>query len=153
MFYQAINVSSKQDGTMNSLIGVSKTNMHMQKILIIDDDPDVITVLQLLLKKKGYEVATATKEEEAYKQLDAFVPNLIVLDVLLSGVDGREICKKIKHSDKWKHIPVIMFSAHPSAQKNMEDFGADDFLPKPFQSEKILERIEAQLLKHRQVPN
>ena len=153
MFYQAINVFSKQDGTMNSLIGVSKTNMHMQKILIIDDDPDVITVLQLLLKKKGYEVATATKEGEAYKQLDAFAPNLIVLDVLLSGVDGREICKKIKHSDKWKHIPVIMFSAHPSAQKNMEDFGADDFLPKPFQSEKILERIEAQLLKHRQVPN
>ena len=78
------------------------------------------------------------------------MPDLIVLDVLLSGVDGREICKKIKHTESWKHIPVIMFSAHPSAQKNMENFGADDFIPKPFQSEKILERIEAQLTKHKQ---
>lgn len=133
---------------MNSAIGVLKTNVHMQKILIIDDDPDVITVLQLLLKKKGYEVATAYREEEVFPQIDAFMPNLIVLDVLLSGVDGRQICKKIKHTDKWKNIPVIMFSAHPGAQKNMEDFGADDFLPKPFQSEKLLERIEAQLIKH-----
>ena len=122
----------------------------MPKILIIDDDPDVITVLQLLLKKKGYEVATATREDEAYRQINAVKPNLIILDVLLSGVDGREICRKIKNTESWKHIPVIMFSAHPSAQKNMEDFGADDFLPKPFQSEKILERIEAQLMKQRQ---
>jgi DNA-binding response OmpR family regulator len=68
-----------------------------------------------------------------------------VLDVLLSGVDGRTVCRKIKNTEQWKHIPVIMFSAHPSAQKNMQDFGADDFLPKPFQGEKLLERIEAQL--------
>jgi DNA-binding response OmpR family regulator len=150
MFHQTINASPSEDLTMNSAGRAIKTNVHMQKILIIDDDPDVLTVLQLLLKKKGYDVGTATKEDEAYKQIDAFMPNLIVLDVLLSGVDGRQICKKIKTSEKRKHIPVIMFSAHPGAQKNMENFGADDFLPKPFQSEKILERIEAQLTKHRQ---
>ena len=107
----------------------------MKKILLIDDDPDVITVLQLLLKKK---------------QVESFEPDLIVLDVLLSGVDGREICKKLKNSPESKHIPIIMFSAHPSAQKNMGDFGADDFLPKPFESSKILERIEAQLSKRTQ---
>ena len=150
MFQQAVNASSVEGMTMNSVGRVLKTNVHMQKILIIDDDPDVLTVLQLLLRKKGYDVATATKEEEAYQQLNAFMPNLVVLDVLLSGVDGREICKRIKHADKWKHIPVIMFSAHPGAQKNLADIGADDFLPKPFQSEKILERIKAQLTKHRQ---
>ena len=122
----------------------------MKKILLIDDDPDIITVLQLLLKKKGYEVATASREEEAYDQVAVFQPHLIVLDVLLSGVDGRTICKKLKNSDSSKHIPIIMFSAHPSAQKNMEDFGADDFIPKPFESSKILERIEAQLAKQKQ---
>jgi DNA-binding response OmpR family regulator len=122
----------------------------MKKILLIDDDTDVITVLQLLLKKKGYEVATAEREEEAYKQVKAFEPDLIVLDVLLSGVDGREVCKKLKNSPASKHIPIIMFSAHPGAQKNMQDFGADDFLPKPFESSKILERIEAQLMKRAQ---
>jgi len=123
----------------------------MKKILLIDDDPDVITVLQLLLKKKGYQVATASREEEAYQQVELFMPNLIVLDVLLSGVDGRTICKKLKNTESSKHIPIIMFSAHPSAQKNMEDFGADDFLPKPFESSKILERIEIQLARQKQV--
>jgi DNA-binding response OmpR family regulator len=122
----------------------------MKKILLIDDDPDIITVLQLLLKKKGYEIATASREEEAYDQVAVFQPHLIVLDVLLSGVDGRTICKKLKNSESSKHIPIIMFSAHPSAQKNMEDFGADDFIPKPFESSKILERIEAQLAKQKQ---
>lgn len=122
----------------------------MKKILIIDDDPDVITVLQLLLKKKGYEVATASREDEAYKQVALFQPHLIVLDVLLSGVDGRTICKKLKADEKSRHIPIIMFSAHPGAQKNMEDFGADDFLPKPFESNKLLERIQAQLEKKKE---
>ena len=117
----------------------------MKKILLIDDDPDVIKVLQLLFIKKGYEVATASREEEAYQQVVLFKPHLIVLDVLLSGVDGRTICKKLKNSESSKHIPIIMFSAHPGAQKNMEDFGADDFLPKPFEGSKILERIEIQL--------
>ncbi len=122
----------------------------MKKILLIDDDPDIITVLQVLLKKKGYEVATASREQEAYQQVAVFKPHLIVLDVLLSGVDGRAICKKLKNSPASKHIPIIMFSAHPSAQKNMEDFGADDFIPKPFESSKILERIEALLSKQKQ---
>lgn len=123
----------------------------MKKILLIDDDPDVITVLQLLLKKKGYEVATASREEEAYNQVKQFEPDLVVLDVLLSGVDGRTICKKLKNSPASKHIPIIMFSAHPGAQKNMEEFGADDFISKPFESSKLLERIEAQLPKQKQI--
>jgi DNA-binding response OmpR family regulator len=136
---------------LNAILMAPKTSEHMEKILVIDDDPDVITVLQLLLKKKGYDVATASREEEAYKLVQSFQPNLIVLDVLLSGVDGRTICKKLKADPKSSHIPVIMFSAHPSAQKNMEDFGADDFIPKPFASSKILERIEAQLRKKEQL--
>jgi DNA-binding response OmpR family regulator len=123
----------------------------MKKILLIDDDPDVITVLQLLLKKKGYEVATASREEEAYSQVKLFEPDLIVLDVLLSGVDGRTICKKLKNTSASKHIPIIMFSAHPGAQKNMQDFGADDFISKPFESNKLLERIEAQLSNQKQM--
>lgn len=142
--FQAVNTSSGE-GTMNTAVRVLKTNVHMRKILVIDDDPDVLAVLQLLLKKKGYDVATAFKEDDVYKQIETFKPNLIVLDVLLSGVDGRQICKKIKHTAGWEKIPVIMFSAHPGAQKNMADFGADDFLPKPFQSEKLLERIEMHL--------
>ena len=123
----------------------------MKKILLIDDDPDVIAVLQVLLKKNGYEVASASREEEAYNQVKFFKPDLIVLDVLLSGVDGRIICKKLKNSTASKHIPIIMFSAHPGAQKNMEEFGADDFISKPFESNKLLERIEVQLSNQKQM--
>jgi DNA-binding response OmpR family regulator len=121
----------------------------MKNILIIDDDPDVITVLQVLLKKNGYQVITAHNEEEAYYQLEVHQPHLVIMDVLLSGADGRDICKKLKSGNNSKHIPVIMFSAHPGAQKNMDDCGADDFIPKPFQGNLLLERIESVLKKTR----
>jgi DNA-binding response OmpR family regulator len=123
----------------------------MKNILIIDDDPDVITVLQVLLKKNGYEVITAHNEEEAYYQLELHKPHLVIMDVLLSGADGRVICKKLKSGDNSKHIPIIMFSAHPGAQKNMLDCGADDFIPKPFQGNLLLERIENLLKKTNQI--
>lgn len=123
----------------------------MKSILIIDDDPDVITVLQVLLKKNSYEVLTAHKEEEVYYQLEVYKPHLIIMDVLLSGADGRIICKKLKASDAFNHIPVMMFSAHPGAQKNMLDFGADDFIAKPYQGHLLLERIEILLQKAKQV--
>lgn len=117
----------------------------MKNILIVDDDPDVITLLQVLLKNNGYEVLTAHKEDEIYYQLEVYKPDLIIMDVLLSGADGRIICKKLKASDGFKHIPVMMFSGHPGAQKNMLDYGADDFVSKPFQGNLLLERIEMML--------
>jgi CheY-like chemotaxis protein len=119
----------------------------MEKILIIDDDPDIITLLQTLLKKEGYEVAAATRESEVYEQVEAFHPHLIVMDVLLAGVDGREICKKLKATEKLHHVPVVICSGHPGAQKNLEYFNADEFLPKPFDSAQFLNCIEMHLAK------
>jgi DNA-binding response OmpR family regulator len=147
MFHEAATATSAEGAALNPLLASSKPNEHMHKILIIDDDPDVITVLQILLKKKGYEVAAASREEEVYVQLNQFHPHLVIMDVLLSGVDGRQVCKKIKNDPNWKHVPVIMFSAHPGAQKNMNEFGADDFLPKPFEGNKLLERVQLHLAK------
>ncbi|MCU7552077.1 response regulator [Chitinophagaceae bacterium LB-8] len=114
----------------------------MHKILVIDDDPDMITVIKLTLKKNGYEVASAAYEAQAYEQVNAFKPDLILLDVLLSGSDGRNICKFLKSRDVSKHIPVIVFSGHPSAQKNIRDYGADDFLAKPFQESDLLGKVK-----------
>src|SRR5690349_10771006 len=100
----------------------------MHKILVIDDDPDMLTVVKKALDRKGYQVASAMYEAQAYEQVDFFKPDLILLDVLLSGTDGRFICKKLKSQESSKHIPIIIFSGHPSAQKNLEDYGADQFL-------------------------
>jgi DNA-binding response OmpR family regulator len=112
----------------------------MKKILIIDDDPDALLLLQRILKMHGFEVDTARHENEVYTQVAARRPDLILLDVLLSGADGRTICRKLK-SSPYKHIPVIIFSGHPSAQKNYAECGANDFILKPFQEKAMLEKV------------
>ena len=72
---------------------------------------------------------------------DVGLPDLILLDVLLSGKDGREIVKRLKSQEETRHIPVIMFSAHPSAEKTARAAGADDFVAKPFEMDEILAKI------------
>jgi DNA-binding response OmpR family regulator len=113
----------------------------MTKILIIDDDPDVRTVMNILMKKQGYEVETASRKEEAFQKASEFLPSVILLDVLLSGSDGRELCKEIKSDKKLGHIPIIMVSAHPGAAENISSYGADTFVNKPINSDQLLEKI------------
>lgn len=113
----------------------------MIKVLIIDDDPDIRTVMNILLKKNGFEVETASRREEALEILKDYDPSLILLDVLLSGTDGRELCQEIKTDQRLKDVPVIMISAHPGAAENIESYGAVDFLTKPVNSELLLEKV------------
>lgn len=117
----------------------------MAKILIIDDDPDIRTVMTILLKKHGHEIETASKHEEVFVKLDEFTPDVILLDVLLSGADGRQICKRIKEKGNTKNTPVIMFSAHPGAADKIDSYGADDFIAKPVNTDILLEKISKQL--------
>ena len=119
----------------------------MSKILIIDDDPDIRTVLNILLTKKGFEVETASKKEEVFGKIESFRPSLILLDVLLSGNDGRKICQDIKTDAVGKDIPVIMFSAHPGAAGKIESYGADDFISKPVNSETLFSKINQHIKK------
>jgi len=114
----------------------------MTKVLIIDDDPDIRFVMNSLMKKQGFEVETASRREEAMDKLHEFQPSVVLLDVLLSGADGREICQEIKANEDMKHIPVIMFSAHPGAAENISSYGADDFITKPINTEMLLEKLD-----------
>ena len=114
----------------------------MTKVLIIDDDPDVRTLMDVLMKKQGYAVETAFNKEDALNKLKHFHPSVILLDVLLSGTDGRQFCREIKQNDKWKAIPVIMVSAHPGAADNFSHYGADDFISKPINTEGLLEKLD-----------
>jgi len=119
----------------------------MAKILLIDDDPDIRTVMGMVLKREGYEVETASRREEALAKIAAEKPSLILLDVLLSGSDGRELCRQLKADDDTRHIPVIMFSGHPGAALQFESYGADDFITKPFHTETLLEKLSRQMAK------
>jgi DNA-binding response OmpR family regulator len=117
----------------------------MKRILIIDDDPDIRTVMNILLKKQGFEVDSASRREEVFEKVQAFNPSIILLDVLLSGSDGRDICRELKADDATKAIPVIMFSAHPGAADNIDSYGANDFISKPLNVDALLEKVNNQL--------
>ncbi len=117
----------------------------MAKILLIDDDPDIRTVMGITLKKEGYEIETASHRDEALEKISCEKPSLILLDVLLSGTDGRELCREIKAAEATKHIPVIMFSGHPGAALKFEAYGANDFIAKPFNIQALLEKLNQQI--------
>ena len=117
----------------------------MAKILIIDDDPDIRTLMTVLLEKQGHIVETASRQEEVMDKIDQFKPSVVLLDVLLSGADGRKICQTIKETEDTKHISVIMFSAHPGAADKIDSYGADDFISKPLNSDALLQKLDKQL--------
>ncbi len=116
--------------------------MKSAKILIVDDDIDILEPLQLLLETEGYEVAITTKGEQVFTKIQTFSPDLIILDVLMSGSDGRIICRRLKDTAETKKIPVIMMSAHPSARSDSTGSGADAFIAKPFEIEDLCNLVK-----------
>lgn len=117
----------------------------MAKILLIDDDPDIRTVMGMTLKREGYQVETASRREEALEMIAAEKPSLILLDVLLSGSDGRELCRELKADEATRHIPIIMFSGHPVAAQQFALYGADDFLAKPLNTQLLLQKLSQRI--------
>ncbi len=117
----------------------------MSRILVVDDDTDILSVMEILLTMKGFEVEVTAKGENTFPKIDTFRPDLILLDVLISGHDGRTICKQLKSNEATRHIPIIMFSAHPGAAATIADYGADDFIAKPFDVNNLIQKVNTQL--------
>ncbi len=117
----------------------------MSKILVVDDDIDILSVMEIFLKMKGFEVEVTSKGENTFPKIETFKPDLILLDVLISGYDGRTICRELKSDSKTSHIPVIMFSAHPGAAASIREYGANDFIAKPFDVGNLIDKVNYQL--------
>lgn len=114
----------------------------MSKILVIDDDNDLLEVMHSLLSNKGFEVETDSNWESALDKIGAFKPQLIILDVFLSGIDGLEICKKLKSQPETRQIPILIFSAYPRvAEKAIYEYEADDFIAKPFELNDLIQKV------------
>jgi len=113
----------------------------LKKILVVDDDESILDAVQLILVDEGYIVETTSKGDQIYAHINTFSPDLILLDVLMSGNDGRHICHKLKQDIATKNIPIIMISAHPSAEKSIKECGADTYLAKPFETEKLIQMV------------
>ena len=117
----------------------------MSKILVVDDDTDILSVMEILLTMKGFEVEVTAKGENTFSKIASFKPDLILLDVLISGHDGRTICRNLTTIKDTMHIPVIMLSAHPGAAATIAEYGADDFIAKPFDVANLLQKVNRQL--------
>jgi len=103
-----------------------------KRILVIDDDDAILDAFEIGLTDAGYHVKTNRKNGEIYENIKKYAPDLIILDVLLSGMDGRDVSIQLKKQKRTKHIPIIMVSAHPDAKRTSLESGADYFLEKPF---------------------
>ena len=115
----------------------------MSKILVVDDDLKIQMVIRIMLEKSGYEVKCVSSGLEAFQELDSYNPDLIMLDVMMPGMDGYEVCRKIKSNEKTKEIPVIMLTAlgmGEDFEKALEN-GADWYIVKPFNSRQLLSRV------------
>ncbi len=117
----------------------------MKKILVVDDDSELLIILRILLKKQGFDVVVTPKGNDALQKSESFCPQLILLDVFLSGADGRDICNELKQNPKTKNIPVIMFSAHTNFINILNICKADDFIPKPFDINSLIDKINYQI--------
>jgi CheY-like chemotaxis protein len=111
-----------------------------KKILVADDDPAICDAVQFMLEEEGYEVDTTVNGETIYK-MEKNYPDVLLLDIWMSGQDGREICKYLKNKESTKRIPIIMVSASRDIEESAKEAGANDFLAKPFKMDDLLSKI------------
>lgn len=125
--------------------------MENIKVLVVDDEMHIIELLQFNLTKRGFDVFTATNGEEAIQLAINEKPDLIVLDVMLPGMDGIDVCRKLRQNVSTSDIPVIMLTARGEESDKILglEMGADDYLTKPFSPRELVARIKAVLRRTR----
>ncbi|MEL7405415.1 MAG: diguanylate cyclase [Cyanobacteria bacterium J06558_2] len=125
-----------------------KYNEQLQKhILIVDDLPENIRLLSSLLSERGYQVTTATDGQMALSVINQNFPDLILLDIMIPGIDGYQVCHHLKSDETTKNIPIIFLSGLDSEEDKVEAFkaGGVDYITKPFFTEEVIFRVRAQL--------
>lgn len=118
-----------------------------KKILVVEDNEDIMMMIKLMLEMKGHEVFIEMDLLTVEDKLKKVMPDLIIMDMLLSGSDGRVICKSLKSIPAFADIPIFMISAHPNAKKDCLEAGADFFLAKPFEIKDFYATVENSLEK------
>jgi len=121
---------------------------HSARILVIDDDPDIGIMIKMMLEYKGYFVSVALRADQAEEMMEEENFDLIIMDMLLSGTNGIDLCDDLKKNPKTAALPVIMISEHPNAKEICIKAGADEFISKPFDMQDILAKIQ-QLVTHK----
>lgn len=118
-----------------------------KKILIVDDEPNIVAALEFLLQQRGYEVHIANDGVEALELVEARVPDLVLLDVMMPKKSGYDVCRRIRERADWRHIKVVMLSARgreAEVDKGLA-LGADLYVTKPFSTRELSAKIKALL--------
>jgi DNA-binding response OmpR family regulator len=119
-----------------------------QRILVVDDEPDLVETVSFRLEANGYEVITATDGQDGLTKAREEYPDLIILDLMLPKMNGYEVCTMLKQDSRYQNIPVILFSA--KAQEKDErigrECGANSYVRKPFQAKELLDAIQSLLV-------
>lgn len=116
-----------------------------KKILVVDDEDDILNFLELVLREKGYEVLTAGGGQEALTQAQMSKPDLVLLDIMMPQMDGWEVLKLLRVDEETAKVPVAMLSARTDAQDRVQGLqeGAVDYIFKPFSLQDLLKKIES----------
>ena len=116
----------------------------MKKIMVIEDDPDVSMVLDGLFKMSGYEGYFYSSGEKAVEDVENVFPDLVIMDLMMPGISGFEVCQILRASGKTKNIPLIAITGYDSKENRHKIFlaGIDDYMPKPFDVKMLLQKIE-----------
>jgi DNA-binding response OmpR family regulator len=117
-----------------------------EKILILDDDKDILEILTLILTESGYEILSLSNGKKIFEELKRFEPKLILMDVMLGDMDGLEICKSLKSKIQYKDLPIIIVSASHDLKDILNHPGApNDYLEKPFDIDLLLSKVDKYL--------
>lgn len=117
----------------------------MKKILVVDDEIAILTVVKLILSQYNFQVETVSQWEHLPQAIQSFTPDLIILDVTLPGGDGRDVCHQLKSAHETAHIPVILFSADCNSIKSLQGCKPDAVIAKPFDSSELVTTIQKNL--------
>ena len=115
-----------------------------KKILIADDEPNIVAAIEFLLQQSGYEVHVAQNGEEALQLVEACIPDLVLLDVMMPKKSGYEVCTRIRERADWRHIKIVMLSAkgrEAEVNKGMS-MGADLYVTKPFSTRELMAKLK-----------
>jgi DNA-binding response OmpR family regulator len=121
------------------------------KILIVDDEPNIVMPLEFLMRKQGHDVRVAGDSEEALAAVAAFAPDLVLLDVMLPHRSGYDVCQLLRQRPEWQHIKVVMLTAKGRDVEvaKGQAMGADAYVTKPFSSRELVEQVERLLAERR----
>ena len=114
----------------------------MKRVLLIDNDQQVLDMMCEVLQYAGFDIKTILTADDIFSDIEEFKPDAVIIDYILTGINGGEICHRIKVNEETAGLPVALVSAYPRVLQSLGDYGCDDFIPKPFDLEDFIRRVK-----------